>query len=163
MGTFSSDRLVPVAPPSLAPVAEEVADAFRARGFEVDAREGVTGGWLLSLRRGGLFKAVVGLKTALNVAIEPHRDGTHVEARIGIFGQQAIPAAIGFLVFWPVHVMQIAGLVRSAKLDDEALDAVEAALRRHAAAGTRADGYCTACGAALPGEARFCTGCGAAA
>jgi hypothetical protein len=132
MGTFKSSRFFPIVPPDLAPVGEEVMRDFRGRGFEVKGEQGLTGSWFISIHQGGTFKAVVGMKTALNIRIEPVQGGTQVEAGIGIFGQQVIPTLISSLVFWPVLITQVAGMVQSARLDDEALQVVEAALRRYA-------------------------------
>ncbi|HEX8692216.1 MAG TPA: zinc ribbon domain-containing protein [Longimicrobium sp.] len=131
MGTFQSSRFFPISPPDLKPVGGDVLREFRGRGFEVKGEQGLTGGWFISIHKGGTFKAVVGMKTALNIKIEPVDGGTQVDAGIGIFGQQAIPTLITSLVFWPVLITQIAGMVQSAKLDDEAIQIVEAALIRH--------------------------------
>ncbi len=164
MGTFKTSRLLSYTTPRLAPVAEQVMLTFREQGYEVTGRESVTGGWLISLTKGNVFKAVLGLKTALNIELEPTTGGTHVEAGIGIFGRQVVPAAIGLLIFWPVLVTQVAGVVRNARLDDEAMRVVEEALKAHAegtVTGGAAAQFCTACGRALPAHARFCLECGA--
>jgi hypothetical protein len=85
----------------------------------------------VSIRRGGTFKAIIGLKTALNVRIEPVANGTKVEAGVGIFGQQAIPTAITLLVFWPVIIAQVWNMAQEAKLDEEALGVAEESLKAH--------------------------------
>jgi hypothetical protein len=69
------------------------------------------------------------MKTALNVKIEPVSNGTTVEARVGIFGQQAIPTAITLLVFWPVLIAQVWNMAQEAKLDEEALDVAKESLK----------------------------------
>lgn len=179
MGTFKSSRYFPISVPDLAPVAEEVIRDFRGRGFEVTGERSLTGGWLISLHKGGTFKAVVGMKTALNVTIEPAPGGTQVNAGIGIFGQQVIPTLISAMVFWPVLLAQIAGMVQNAKLDDLALEVVESALIRHSGrpvavpVGTLVDPraapapsapvgrFCTECGTSLGESAKFCVECGA--
>lgn len=179
---FTSSRFFPVAPRDLAPVAEEVTQHFRGQGFEVSSERSITNGWRISLHKGGLFKAVVGLKTALNIEIEPVTRGTQVTAGIGIFGQQVVPSLISALVFWPVLLTQLSGMVQNAKLDDEAIRVVEAALQRHA--GVRVGAHApmgtaeAAVGAAVPAGVgvgaggwtgatvaapapRYCTECGA--
>jgi len=85
----------------------------------------------VSIRRGGIFKAIIGLKTALNVRIEPVANGTKVEAGVGIFGQQAIPTAVTLLVFWPVILAQVWNMAQEAKLDEEALGVAEQSLKAH--------------------------------
>ena len=187
MGAFKSSRFFPLVPPDLAPVGQEVMRDFRGRGFEVTGEQSLTGSWFISIHQGGTFKAVVGMKTALNIRIEPVEGGTQVDAGIGIFGQQMIPTLISSLVFWPVLITQVAGMVQSAKLDDEALQIVEAALRRHATpaqpqpqfappaaapadppaatvpVGALPGGFCSECGARLGPGARFCSQCGTSA
>lgn len=184
MGTFKSSRFFPIAPPDLAPVGEEVMREFRGRGFEVQGEQSLGGSWFISVHQGGTFKAIVGMKTALNIRIEPVEGGTQVNAGIGIFGQQVIPTLISSLVFWPILITQVAGMVQSAKLDDEALQIVEAALRRHAPGmqapqpqpaapeaaapasvpvGAMAGSFCSECGARLGPGAKFCSQCGASA
>src|ERR687897_28723 len=73
----------------------------------------------------------VGMKTALNIRIEPVANGTTVEAGVGIFGQQAIPTAITLLVFWPVIIAQVWNMAQEAKLDEEALRVAEESLKAH--------------------------------
>ena len=90
-----------------------------------------TGGVQVSIRRGGTFKAIIGLRSALNIRIEPQANGTRVEAGVGIFGQQAIPTAISLLVFWPVLVAQVWNMAQEAKLDEEALRVAEDSLNAH--------------------------------
>ena len=88
-----------------------------------------TGGVQVSIRKGGTFKAIIGMKTALNVRIEPVANGTTVEAGVGIFGQQAIPTAITLLVFWPVIIAQVWNMAQESKLDEEALESPKRALK----------------------------------
>jgi uncharacterized membrane protein len=84
-----------------------------------------TGGWQVSVRKGGIFKTVSGLKTALNIKIEPAENWTNAEASIGVFGAQVIPTAITLLVAWPIILFQIWGLARNSGLDEEALTTIE--------------------------------------
>jgi hypothetical protein len=104
---------------------------FEQQDFEVTETPIRTGGVQVSIRKGGIFKAIIGLKTALNVRIEPVANGTRVEAGVGIFGQQAIPTAITLLVFWPVVIAQVWNMVQQAKLDEEALGVAEQSLKSH--------------------------------
>ena len=43
-----------------------------------------------------------------------------VSMDVGVFGKQALPTAISTLVFWPVLIPQIYGLVQQNELDKEA-------------------------------------------
>ena len=129
MGTFSSSRTVPYVVEDLSPVAQDVMRHFEQQDFEVTAADIPTGGLQVSIRRGGTFKAIIGLKSALNIKIEPAANGTRVQAGVGIFGQQAIPTAITLLVFWPVVVAQVWNMAQEAKLDEEALGIAEESLK----------------------------------
>jgi hypothetical protein len=131
MGTFNSSKTVPYFVEDLAPVAQDVMRHFESQDFEVIETNIPAGGVQVSIRRGGTFKAIIGLKTALNIKIEPVANGTTVEAGVGIFGQQAIPTAITLLVFWPVLVAQVWNMAQEANLDEEALGVAEESLKSH--------------------------------
>jgi len=132
MGTFNSSKTFPYSVEDLAPVAKDVMDHFEAQDFEVAETDIPTGGVQVSIRKGGTFKAIIGMKTALNIKIEPEANGTKVEAGVGIFEQQAIPTAITLLVFWPVIIAQVWNMAQEAKLDEEALGVAEESLKAHA-------------------------------
>ena len=111
------------------------------------------------------------MKSALSIEIEPSGAGTEIKAGVGIFGQQAIPTAISMLIFWPVLVTQIWGMVRQSKLDDEAINAVERSLESHTKLSpdrssavslqSQSGGkFCTNCGHACTGQAKYCPECG---
>jgi hypothetical protein len=131
MGTFNSSKTVPYVVEDFAPVAQEVMGHFEDRDYEVTETHIPTGGVQVSIRRGGTFKAIIGMKTALNIKIEPVANGTRVEAGVGIFGQQAVPTAITLLVFWPVLVAQVWNMAQEANLDEEALRVAEESLKAH--------------------------------
>ena len=131
MGTFDSSHTVAYVVEDLSPVAQDVMRHFEQQDFEVTETPIRTGGVQVSIRKGGIFKAIIGLKTALNVRIEPVANGTRVEAGVGIFGQQAIPTAITLLVFWPIVIAQVWNMAQQAKLDEEALGVAEQSLKSH--------------------------------
>lgn len=132
MGTFNSSRTVPYVVDDLNPVAQEVMSYFRAQDFETTEAPLPAGGRQVSIRRGGTFKAIIGMKTALNIKIEPVDGGTQVDAGVGIFGQQAIPTMITALVFWPVIIAQVWNMAQEAQLDEEAIGVAEESLKAHA-------------------------------
>ena len=134
MGTFSSSRTVPYQVEDLSPVAQDVMRHFEQQDFEVSETRIPAGGVQVSIRKGGTFKAVIGLRSALNIKIEPQANGTRVQAGVGIFGQQALPTAITLLVFWPVVVAQVWNMAQEAKLDEEALGVAEESLKVHSEA-----------------------------
>jgi acyl carrier protein phosphodiesterase len=132
MGTFNSTKTFPYHVQNVAPVAQDVMDHFEDQDYEVTETNIPTGGVQVSIRKGGTFKAIIGMKTALNIKIEPVANGTTVDAGVGIFGQQAIPTAITLLVFWPVVIAQVWNMAQESNLDDEALDVAEESLKAHA-------------------------------
>jgi len=132
VGTFNSSKTVPYVVDDLAPVAQEVMHYFEQQEFEVTEEHLPAGGVQVSIRRGGTFKAIIGMKTALNIKIEPVDGGTKVDAGVGIFGQQAIPTVITALVFWPVIIAQVWNMAQEAKLDEEAIGVAEESLKAHA-------------------------------
>src|SRR5215203_1691815 len=129
MGTFNSTKTFPYFVEDVAPVAQDVMRHFEQQDFEVTETNIPTGGAQVSIRRGGTFKAIIGMKTALNIKVEPVANGTTVDAGVGIFGQQAIPTAITLLVFWPVVIAQVWNMAQEANLDDEALRVAEESLK----------------------------------
>jgi len=131
MGTFNSTKTFPYTVEDIAPVAKDVMDHFGGQDYEVTETNIPTGGVQVSIRKGGTFKAIIGMKTALNIKIEPVANGTTVDAGVGIFGQQAIPTAITLLVFWPVIIAQVWNMAKEADLDEEALDVAEESLKAH--------------------------------
>jgi hypothetical protein len=131
MGTFNSSKTVPYFVEDVAPVAQDVVHHFEQQDFEVTETNIPAGGVQVSIRRGGTFKVIIGMKTALNIKIEPVANGTTVEAGVGIFGQQAIPTAITLLVFWPVLIAQIWNMAQEANLDEEALRVAEESVKAH--------------------------------
>jgi hypothetical protein len=173
MSAFKSYRLFAFVPSDLTPVARDIVEHFKEQDYEVTSQKTITNGYDISLTKGGIFKSVLGLKTALKISIEPSNGMTKAQAGVGIFGQQAIPTAITLFVFWPVILTQIWGLVQNSKLDEEAMGVIETSLKAHsretvaeasnsaapsAASSTRT--FCTNCGAALPANAKFCSQCG---
>ena len=135
MGTFNSSKTFPYFVEDVAPVAQDVMDHFEQQDYEVTETNIPTGGVQVSIRRGGTFKAIIGMKTALNIKVEPVANGTTVDAGVGIFGQQAIPTAITLLVFWPVLVAQVWNMAQESNLDDEALRVAEESLKAHSSKG----------------------------
>ena len=131
MGTFKSSRTFSYTVDDLQPVAQDVISHFEQKAYEVTGDPIPTGGWQVSVRKGGIFKTIAGLKTSLNIKIVPLGNGTMAEAGIGIFGAQAIPTAITLLLFWPLVFVQIWGLAQSSGLDEEALSTVQRSLAAH--------------------------------
>jgi len=164
MKIFNTTRTFDIAISDLKPVADEVGAHFDAAGYEVEVGR-IPAGWLVSLHKGGTFKAILGMKTALNLKITRSDSTITANADVGLFGTQAIPTLVMFLAAWPVLFTQIWGLVRQSKLDDEAIEAVASALERlqtqPPANDVRAEiVHCSGCGITMEQGARFCHRCG---
>ncbi len=170
MGTFKSNKTFFAAPALIPAIARDIVADFTNDGYEVQSQELMSGGYDISITKGGMFKAVIGMKTALKVNIRPNgSDGIQIEAGVGIFGQQAIPTVISMLFFWPVLITQISGMISQAKMDDRvmviAADTIaRAAFSQQAPASsgqpTAGRKFCTRCGKSNEADAAFCSGCG---
>lgn len=168
MATFDTKKTL-YASPSLIPlIAQRITEEFETDGYEVNAIALGSGGYDISIRKGGFFKSVLGMKTALKVSLLPRNGNIYFEAGVGIFGQQAIPTVISMFFFWPVAITQIWGLVRQAKLDDKALEVAQDVIMS-ANAGNQGNTYgnqstgknfCTQCGTPNSSTAKFCNACG---
>jgi len=164
---FSSTKAIPIAVADLGPVANDLVLHFRQQGYETTSQPTLTGGWDVSITKGGIFKSVIGTKTALKIEIAVGRNQTNVRASVGVFGLQAIPSAISLLLFWPLLATQIFGLVRQSRLDDEAIACIEDSLKIHAVQSTavsvlpsRQQRFCVECGTVNAPNAPFCANCG---
>lgn len=166
MATYSKRKLLTASVSQIPQIAETIRKDFEIDGFEVYVDTLMNGGRDVSVTKGNIFKAVLGMRSALKITLSPHADGVLFDANVGIFGQQVIPTVITMLFFWPVLITQIWGLVEQSSLDDRALAAAERAIGNGAAssassfASSGTNRFCTNCGTSISGEARFCPECG---
>lgn len=155
---WASSDLIPV-------ISNEIAESLKGEGYEVAIDELAGGNVEISICKGGFFRSITGMKTALKIAFIAMGSKFKVDCKVGIFGQQAVPTAISMLLFSPVVFTQVWGLVQQSKLDDHVLVLVDEAIRRHSATTVQVeqDGeknvFCSACGARVKGV--FCSACGA--
>ena len=166
MGTYNKRKLLAASTSQIPYIAEAIRKDFEMDGFEVNTDILMSGGRDISVTKGNLFKAVLGMRSALKISLTPQSSGVLFDANIGIFGQQAIPTVISMLFFWPVLITQIWGLVEQSKLDDRALETAERAIAggtTHTSsqfANTTTGKFCTNCGTSLSGDSNFCPVCG---
>ena len=167
MGTFNTKKTLYGAASLIPVMASRIQGEFQNEGYEVKSDALNSGAYDISVTKGGVFKAVLGMRTALHVTLVPQGNDVAFEASVGIFGQQAIPTVISMFFFWPVLITQIWGLVTQAKLDDKALEiatqvayANGAKYRQGDASGFGQDKFCTSCGSKVNAEAKFCPNCG---
>lgn len=166
MGTFNTHKIINAEPSLIPAMANKITDYFKSQGYEVDVQVSDLGTYDISLTKGGMFKAVLGLKTALKVTLKPEADRVSFDAGIGIFGQQLIPALIMYFVAWPVLLTQLWGMVQQAKLDDTALFLAESVIpseptRLGAVNPTDISSFCPHCGGKHDAGMKFCPYCGA--
>lgn len=169
MGTYSKKKLLAAHSSQINSIAEAIQNDFVGDGFEVNVDTLMSGGKDISITKGNLFKAVLGMRSALKVTLIPQAEGVFFEANVGIYGQQAIPTVISMLFFWPVLITQIWGLVEQSSLDDRALALAEQAIGRSSSSfasessftSTSNHNFCTNCGANIDGTSKFCSNCGA--
>lgn len=121
---FNSSRLFYDVSTHTDQVASHVMDRLRYQGYDVDGTKMPSGDWDISIKKGNLFKAVLGLQTALKITICNMTPHVCAKAGVGIFGQQAIPTVLTFGVWWPFAIPQIWGLIRQYNLDVTVLDTI---------------------------------------
>lgn len=166
MGTFNTSKIINAEPSLIPAMADKITEHFKLQGYEVEVQVSDLGTYDISLTKGGMFKAVLGLKTALKVTLKPESDRVSFDAGIGIFGQQLIPTLIMYFVAWPVLLTQLWGMVRQANLDDTALLLAESVVKAEIPAPkvinpTEISSFCPHCGGKHNVGMKFCPYCGA--
>lgn len=132
MGNFETKKILYGSSKLIPTIAEHIRDEFRNEGYDVNMDALSSGGYDISISKGGVFKAVLGMKTALKVTLLPQDNNINFTAGVGIWGQQAIPTIISMFFLWPVLLTQIWGMVEQSKLDDKALDIARDVIDRNA-------------------------------
>ncbi len=167
MGTFNTKQILYGSTSLIPTIAERIKEEFQVEDYEVNMDQLSSGGYDISITKGGFFKAILGMKSALKVTIRPKDSNIIFEAGAGIWGQQILPTAISVLVYTPVFLTQIWGLIGQAKLDDKALAIANKVIAENAplkpavpAEPEPSDVFCTSCGTKNPASAKFCCGCG---
>lgn len=106
MGAFNTKTVLNGNPALIPAIADRICQVFAADGYEINRDNLISGGVDISVTKGGVFKAIVGMKTALKITLIPQDNSIFFEAGVGIFGQQALPTVISMLFFWPVLLTQ---------------------------------------------------------
>ena len=131
MGAFSTKKTLYGATAKIPQVAEKIRQAFVSEGYEVRVEEPATGEKIY-ISKGGLFKAALGLRTALEITMKPDKAGNITfEAGISVVKQQLVPTLITMFVFSPVVIAQVWGMVKQSKLDEKALAIAERVLYKN--------------------------------
>lgn len=128
MGAFTTKKTLYGNASQIPSVAEKIRKAFVAEGYEVRI-DNPDSGQEIYITKGGLFRAALGLRSALKVIMKPSRDGKiNFEAGISIIKQQFVPTVITMCFFSPVVIAQIWGMIKQSKLDEKAVAIAERAL-----------------------------------
>ena len=84
MGTFATKKILPGNPSLIPAIAEQIRTEFMAEQFEVQIDNLLSGGVDISISKGNLFKAVLGLKSALKVSwIPKDSSGRYLSRKFG--------------------------------------------------------------------------------
>ena len=162
MGVFNSSKTISTKLRNLKPVLSDVKTYFEDKGYTVQTGEVDVGGFI-SITKGGFFKSVAGLKTALNTTLTFQQGSIFVEAKVGAFGEQAMAAAAGWIVTWPLAITSAIGMISQSKLDEEMINEIEKSIykyeQRQESSSTE-EKFCVDCGAPVPADAAFCPNCG---
>lgn len=161
MATFNTKKILYGSISLIPEIANRIQEEFQNDDYEVAMDALSSGGYDISITKGGLFKAVLGMKTALKITLFPQGGNINFEAGVGIWGQQAIPTIISMFLFWPVLITQIWGMVEQAKLDNRALEIAENVISQNCnniSYETVSEGrkFCPYCGTENPINAKFC-------
>lgn len=160
MATFSKNQLISASPSLIPEMAQAIRRDFQQDGFEVNIENLYSGGADISITKGGFFKAVLGLKSALKISLQPRGNAVLFDANVGIFGQQVIPAIIAYFWCWPVMLTQIWGLIQQSQLDERALADAMSVCGKATPMAAAGGSFCPNCGTQVPQGARFCPSCG---
>lgn len=165
MATFNKDVVLAADPVLIPKIAHQIESEFIPEGFDVHVDMLSSGGADISISKGGMFKAVLGMKTALKVQLTPQTSSIHLVANVGIFGQQFLPTVISMFFFWPVLITQIWGLVQQSKLDEKVLEIANRVINQQPQPTTSSiqpsARFCPNCGQPVNSNSKFCTNCGA--
>ena len=165
MSTFCTKKQLQGDASLIPAIASRMESYFSSQGYSVQVQELYNGGRDISISKGGMFKAVLGMKTALKINLSPNSNRIFFDAGIGIFGLQLIPTLIMWYVAWPVLISQIWGIVKQAKLDDKALEIAEQVISENKSHKPQVQSielgtYCSYCGQKMPAGSLFCPFCG---
>ena len=124
MGPFKSKKVIYGSPSRIPYIAEEIRKSFTADKYEVRIVS-LSSGNEIYITKGGMFKAALGLRSAMKVKMIPSRDGyIDFEASISIVKQQLMQTFINECMLSPVVIAQIWSIIRQSRLDEKAFEVV---------------------------------------
>ena len=163
---FTSTRTFNVSSERIPDMARALESELRKDGYDTRNDMLLGGDVVVSVTKGGLFKSVIGMKTALKVEIRSEAGNVRAKTSVGIWGQQIVPTVIMLLWFWPVLITQIWGLVQQSRLDTRVMEILAKAAEKSprsidapSCEGGLPARFCSECGKPVAGN--FCSNCGA--
>ena len=163
---FTSTKVFKVSPNRIPDMARTLEIELRKDGYDTRNDMLLGGDVIVSVTKGGLFKSVIGMKTALKVELRAEDGNVFAKTSVGIWGQQIVPTVIMLLWFWPVLITQIWGLVQQSRLDTRVMEILAKATEKKPEAvdvtsyeASSPARFCSECGKPVTGN--FCASCGA--
>ena len=163
---FTSTKVFRVSSDRIPDMARALEIELRKDGYETRNDMLLGGDVVVSLTKGGFFKSVIGMKTALKVELRADNGNVLAKTSVGIWGHQIVPTVIMLLWFWPVLITQIWGLVQQSRLDTRVMEILAKAAQKEPDAidvtSREVDPparFCSECGKPVTGN--FCANCGA--
>ena len=71
MGTFNTNKIICANPALIPVIAERICSEFQNDGYDVKQDSLLSGGSDISITKGGIFKAILGTRTALKITLVP--------------------------------------------------------------------------------------------
>ena len=139
MAIFHKTEVIQASPSLIPAMYDHIKEVFEAEEFEVAIDKLSSGGCYISITKGGFFKTVLGMKSALKISLLPQKGTILFDASASIWGQQIVPTAITLFLFWPVLVTQIWGVIKQSSLDDKALEIANEVVLAHATSASECD------------------------
>lgn len=158
MGTFTSSKTFIAGQEFIPHACRKIKEVFEADGFEYAVKSESYDKTVITVTKGNLVKQVVGLKQGLEISFSHSGGEILAEAKGTVIKDQAIASAISLIVYWPVAVAQIIGLIGQSKLDEKAIEVVEGAYSEFN--NSEKPVFCTHCGHQVNGVNGKCPNCG---
>ena len=84
MGVFNTHKVINTDPSYIPEMVAKITSQFKMEGYEIDTIASDTGAYDISITKGGLFRTVSGLKTALKITLKPYIGKVSFDAGVGI-------------------------------------------------------------------------------
>jgi hypothetical protein len=155
-------------------LAQSMAEYFASQEFEAQVLPGPSGAVAVQIRKADTLRRVMGATSALMVTLTPVNDMLTVQTAATKWGDKAIGAVAGVLLFWPALIPAAYGAFEQTQLPQKIWGYIEqylggaapaaAPVARPAAsskpAGSAGTVPCPSCKKPVKAGAKFCEHCG---